>query len=69
MKYRKLGNSGLDVSVISFGFWTNQCSSFEENKQLVAMCLKNGINYFDTAQAYNNGKNEEDLGKIFQQLN
>ena len=32
------------------------------------MCLSNGINYFDTSESYVNGKGEETLGKIFQEL-
>lgn len=68
MKYRRLGNTGLFVSAISFGMWTNMNSPLEDNLQLVKACLENGINYFDTAETYNNGANEEQFGHIFKSI-
>jgi aryl-alcohol dehydrogenase-like predicted oxidoreductase len=61
---RKLGKSGLEISEVSFG-----CMSLGENEPenifLLHKALELGINYFDTADLYQHGKNEETLGKAF----
>ena len=65
MKYRKLGNSGLDVSVVGLG-----CNNFgmicslDQTKRVVQKALNLGINLFDTADVYGNrGNSELYLGK------
>lgn len=66
MKYRKLGNTGLKVSEIAYGSWltfANQVE-LEKAKALVNRAVELGINYFDTADAYEKGKAEELLGEI-----
>ena len=67
MEYRYLGNTGMRVSVISFG---NMNENANEGliKDLVQRCLEKGINFFDTAEAYGFGKAEETLGKAFKEL-
>ena len=63
MKYRPLGKSSLMVSEIGFG-----CMSLggdgAANEKLVQRALELGINYFDTADIYDNGMNEARLGTI-----
>ncbi|WP_207430204.1 aldo/keto reductase [Sabulibacter ruber] len=65
MKYKKLGTSDLQVSEVSFG-----CMSLkgEEplNIRLLHQALEQGINFFDTADLYDKGQNEELVGKAFQ---
>ena len=68
MRYRNLGNSGLKVSVISFGTFTNSETSVEEMVDLLRVCLENGINYFDTALSYVEGKIAQTLGEAFKKL-
>lgn len=60
MEYRFLGNSGLKVSVISFGNWLNSNdSSFQQRTiDLVKKAHSLGINFFDTAEAYGYGEAE-----------
>ncbi|MEQ8523301.1 aldo/keto reductase [Gracilimonas sp.] len=64
MKYHKLGNSDIEVSEISFG-----CMSLEVEKNpdstssLLREAHDKGINFFDTADLYNRGLNEEVVGK------
>ena len=67
MEYRYLGNTGMRVSVISFG---NMNENANEGliKDLVKRCFEKGINFFDTAEAYGLGKAEETLGKAFKEL-
>ncbi|MBN1409321.1 MAG: aldo/keto reductase [Spirochaetales bacterium] len=69
MKKRKLGNTGLEVTEIGFGAWQagDECRSgrMTENDAitLVKTGYDRGINFFDTAPGYGNGKSEEILGK------
>jgi len=72
MEYRSLGRSGLRVSAFSFGAMTfGGTGGFAAvgdtkaagAKRLVDMCLDAGVNLFDTADVYSQGKSEELLGK------
>jgi len=72
MEYRLLGGSGLKVSALSFGAatfggtneffnaWGN--TEVDEARRLVDICLEAGINLFDTADGYSDGRSEEVLG-------
>ncbi len=72
MEYRQFGGSGLRVPVLSFGAATfgggNEffkawgSTDVAEAKRLVAVCLEAGVNFFDTANVYSNGRSEEILG-------
>ena len=67
MKYRPLGNTGMTVSILSFGA-SSLGSVFRETKEeesinVVHTALKNGINLIDTAPWYGHGKSERVLGK------
>jgi voltage-dependent potassium channel beta subunit len=65
MKYRKLGNSGLKISEIGLGSWLTYGKAV--NNQTAYDCIHKayelGINFFDTANAYEGGKAEEVLGE------
>lgn len=72
MKYRYLGNSGLEVSEICFGAmtfvgdkgWTHVGKAgLNEAVDLTAQAIDLGINFFDTADIYSSGASEELLGK------
>lgn len=62
MQYRKLGRTGLDVSVISLGsggpnqFGQVRFVPRESIHELVGRALRSGINYFDTASGYGNSE-------------
>jgi len=67
MKYRKLGRTGFDVSEIAHGLWgMSGWSGSEDAQSLEAMQLavNFGVNFFDTAWAYGDGKSDALLGKI-----
>jgi uncharacterized protein len=57
--YRTLGKTGIKVPIVSMGVMNS------ENPSLVRAALDKGINFFDTANRYQNGRNEEMLGKVF----
>lgn len=63
MKYTRLGKSELNISRIGFG-----CMSLKgdaaENRLIIDKALELGINYFDTADLYENGANEQKIGEL-----
>lgn len=76
MEYIKLGNSDLMVSRVCLGCmgfgeaekgmhsWT---LPYEESKEIIKYALDNGINFFDTAMAYQSGTSEIFLGKAIKE--
>ncbi|CAI5990184.1 unnamed protein product [Closterium sp. NIES-65] len=70
MEYRNLGRTGLKVSVFSFGSWVtfgNQVD-VELAKRLLRRCYEAGVNFFDNAEVYANGKAEEIFGQAVREL-
>ena len=71
MQYVNLGRSGVKVSRLSYGNWTNGEDHEEAQKKanaLVKLAWDNGINFFDTAEAYNLGEGERQLGVALKAL-
>ncbi|KAJ3101408.1 hypothetical protein HK100_004551 [Physocladia obscura] len=70
MEYRFLGRSGLKVSVLSLGGWVTYGEQVGEN--VAEQCLKeaydNGINFFDNAEGYAEGKSEIAMGKAIKKF-
>ncbi|MBQ4627316.1 MAG: aldo/keto reductase [Clostridia bacterium] len=71
MKYRRLGKTGVDVSVLGFGCMRlptvdGQDGRIDEEKavEMVRRSIDSGINYLDTAFFYHGGKSEEFVGKV-----
>ncbi len=71
MRYQKLGNTDIDVSVITLGtwglgggsVWTDKNSTVQDTIDLLDACRDFGINSIDTAPVYGTGASEELLGK------
>lgn len=66
MEYRRLGKSGLQVSALSFGSWLtfgNQISD-KMADELMGIAYDAGVNFFDNAEGYAEGKSEIVMGKI-----
>ena len=64
MQQRRLGNSGLQVSLAGLG--TNNFGmrlDYEQSASVVSSALDAGITFFDTADIYGGGKSEEYLGR------
>ena len=70
MKYRQFGNTGLRVSQLGFGCGqlagTVERQDHKEAVRTLELALDRGVNYFDTADIYAQGRCEELLGKTFQ---
>lgn len=70
MKYRTLGATGLRVSEIGFGTWGIGGTSYgptddDLSRSCLRMALEKGVNFFDTADLYGDGRAEELLGEVF----
>jgi voltage-dependent potassium channel beta subunit len=70
LQYRRLGRSGLKVSVLSFGSWVTFGPQLDDD--LAANCLAAaydaGVNFFDNAEAYAGGESERIMGNAIRQL-
>jgi voltage-dependent potassium channel beta subunit len=66
MEYRRLGKSGLQLSVVSFGSWVTFHKQINDNSadELMTIAYENGINFFDNAEAYALGESEKMMGRI-----
>jgi L-glyceraldehyde 3-phosphate reductase len=68
MPYRRVGQSGLKLPVLSLGFWQNfgEEKPFDEVKEIVLAAFDHGITHFDLANNYGrpSGSAERNLGKI-----
>jgi len=73
MQYRRVGRSGLQVSVLSFGSWVTFANADQiETAAQAAECLSvakdAGVNFFDNAEAYAAGESERVMGAAFREL-
>lgn len=62
MKKRRLGTSDFEISEISLGCMSLP-ASVEEARPVIETAIEQGINYFDTADLYDKGVNEEVVGE------
>lgn len=70
MEYRRLGKSGLKVSVLSFGSWVTFGNQIDDNssEELMKMAYDHGINFFDNAELYADGQSEVVMGNILKKM-
>jgi voltage-dependent potassium channel beta subunit len=70
MEFRRLGRSGLKVSVLSFGSWVTFGPQIDVG--LAVDCIgaagEAGVNFFDNAEAYSQGESERIMGQAFERL-
>ncbi len=71
MLYRRLGKSGLQVSVLSFGSWVTFHKQIEDSiaDELMGISYDAGINFFDNAEVYALGQSEEMMGRVLKNKN
>ncbi len=67
MEYRNLGPSGLQVSALSFGAWVTFGQQIDDDTaaDLMKTAYDGGVNFFDNAEVYANGRAEEVMGRAF----
>jgi voltage-dependent potassium channel beta subunit len=70
MEFRRLGRSGLKVSVLSFGSWVTFGPQLDVGLAVdcIAAAGEAGVNFFDNAEAYSGGESERIMGKAFERL-
>jgi voltage-dependent potassium channel beta subunit len=70
MEYRRLGRSGLQVSVLSFGSWVSFGPQIDEGRatDCIAAAAEAGVNFFDNAESYAGGESERIMGKALARL-
>ncbi|KAJ7474881.1 NADP-dependent oxidoreductase domain-containing protein [Mycena latifolia] len=70
MPFRRLGPSGLRVPLLSLGGWLTLGGSVTGDpvKEIIQTAFENGINMFDTAEAYAKGKSELEMGRVIKEL-
>ena len=70
MQYRRLGKSGLQVSVLSFGSWLTFGKQIGDDtaENLMKIAYDHGVNFFDNAEIYAQGKSEIVMGNILKKM-
>ena len=70
MQYRRLGHSGLRVSVLSFGSWVSFGPQLAgaNARDCLAAAYDAGINFFDNAEVYSGGQSETIMGAAIAEL-
>ena len=71
MEYKRLGKSGLPLSVLSFGSWITFGKQIDDRvaRELMKTAYDNGVNFFDNAEVYARGRSEMVMGKILKEMN
>jgi voltage-dependent potassium channel beta subunit len=67
MEYRRLGKSGLQVSLLSIGSWVtfNTQVNVDSAIAIMSAAYEGGMNFFDNAEAYAAGQSEMIMGEVF----
>ncbi|MGV8984880.1 MAG: potassium channel beta subunit family protein [Cypionkella sp.] len=70
MEYRRLGKSGLKVSEFSYGSWVTFAKQVDvaPAKEMLTAAYDAGINFFDNAEGYEQGRSELVMGQAIEEL-
>lgn len=64
MRFRKLGRTGVEVSMVGVGgFHIGKVSTSDESVRIIRTAIDAGVNFMDNCWDYNNGASEERMGK------
>lgn len=71
MEYRRLGKTGLQLSVLSYGSWVTFAKQIDDgiSDRLMSIAYENGINFFDNAEVYSLGESEKMMGRVLKSKN
>ena len=66
MEYRRLGKSGLQLSLLSFGSWVSFSKQINDKRaeELMSYAYDQGVNFFDNAEVYALGESENMMGRV-----
>ncbi|MBS3967287.1 MAG: aldo/keto reductase [Truepera sp.] len=71
MQYRRLGNTGMKVSIVSLGAWITYGGSMQDQAiitRITERALEHGINFFDNADAYARGEGERVMARAYRDI-
>ena len=70
MQYRRLGRTGLKLSTLSLGSWVTYHNQVDQQAavEMMAAAYDAGVNFFDNAEIYANGRSEEVMGAALKTL-
>jgi voltage-dependent potassium channel beta subunit len=70
MPYRRMGRTGLQVSVLSFGSWVTFGSQLDTGlaRDCLAAAREHGVNFYDNAEVYAGGESERIMGAAIAEL-
>ena len=70
MEYRRLGDSGLKISALSFGSWVTFSNQLDVGRavEIMGLAYDRGVNFFDNAEVYAHGEAERIMGHALEQL-
>ena len=71
MEYRRMGKTGLQLSVLSYGSWVSFHKQVQDDAadELMGYAYDNGINFFDNAEVYALGESEKIMGRVLKKKN
>jgi voltage-dependent potassium channel beta subunit len=71
MEYRRMGKTGLQLSVLSYGSWVSFHKQIDDRiaDELMSYAYDNGINFFDNAEVYALGESEKMMGRVLKKKN
>lgn len=71
MEYRKMGKTGLQLSLLSYGSWVTFAKQIDDSisDRLMSIAYEHGINFFDNAEVYALGESEQMMGRILKKKN
>ena len=70
MEYRRLGSAGIKVSALSLGSWVTygEQVDIDAAADMIKTAFDAGVNFFDNAEVYMNGRAEEIMGAAFKRI-
>jgi voltage-dependent potassium channel beta subunit len=71
MLYRRMGKSGLQLSVLSYGSWVTFHKQIDDSiaDELMGIAYDAGVNFFDNAEVYALGESEKLMGRVLRKKN
>lgn len=66
MEYRRMGKTGLQLSILSYGSWVTFHKQVDDSlaDELMGIAYDNGVNFFDNAEVYARGESEKLMGRV-----